>query len=265
MTTDAFLNILLTVLLPGLMALFGGILAARSLPSEPGKRNPEKWGWIAIFMFLFLVSVVLAFVQQVRATHAQQVSDDKAHQLEVKNTGDVKYMQGQLDSINKVLGTLSANSDPKQTASILRGLMPIMASGKSALEKISDKQLQIKVLEFVRQMREFGNKFNQQEAQQTQQQMAAMMAIPSSDATRKSDEWTKQNQITSRMYDQFQFDFKDQFLGVALSYRDELLRRLGPQPPETGIDRPMALEGWIAPLSVDATATYLEKLARKLP
>jgi len=130
-TLDALLNILLAVVVPGLMALIGGALAARALPTEPGKKNSEMWYWICGFVFLFLVSVVLAFVQQVRSSTQQQLAEEKTAQAELKSTGDIKYMQGQLDTTNKILGIVAANSDPKQTASLLQGLL----ATKSTLKK----------------------------------------------------------------------------------------------------------------------------------
>jgi hypothetical protein len=61
-------------------------------------------------------------------------------------------------------------------------------------------------------------------------------------------------------------DFRTQFAGVANNYREELLRRLGPEPikRETG-SRPLALEGWVTLIGVDETIVYLHRLALKLP
>jgi hypothetical protein len=139
MTIDALLNILLTVGVPSLMALMGGILAAKALPTDPGTRNLERSLWVCGFLALFLLSIVLSFIQQVRNTTQQRAADGKAAQAELKSTGDIKYMQGELDSINKVLGTLSANSDPKQTAAILKGIMPAIPSGSPRQESNSQK------------------------------------------------------------------------------------------------------------------------------
>lgn len=129
-TLDALLNILLAVVVPGLMALIGGVLAARALPTEPGKKNPEMWYWIYWFVFLFLISVVLAFIQQVRNSTQQQLAEQRAAQAELKSTGDIKYMQGQLDTTNRVLGIVAANSDPKQIASLLQGLLAAQSTLK---------------------------------------------------------------------------------------------------------------------------------------
>jgi hypothetical protein len=130
-SVDALLNMLLAVVVPGLMALVGGILAARALPTEPGRKSPEMWYWICGFVFLFLVSIVLAFVQQVRSTAQEHLAEQKAAQAELRSTSEAKYMQGQLDTTNRILGIVAANSDPKQTANLLSGLM----SAKSTLKK----------------------------------------------------------------------------------------------------------------------------------
>jgi hypothetical protein len=131
MALDALLNILIAVVVPGLMAVIGGILAAKALPTEPGKKNREMWYWISGFVVLFLVSVLLAFVQQIRSTTQQLAAEQKAAQAELKSGGDIKYMQGQLDTMNRVLATVAANSDPKTMARLLRGV----ATDKSTLRK----------------------------------------------------------------------------------------------------------------------------------
>lgn len=175
-------------------------------------------------------------------------------------------MQGQLDSINKVLGTVSNNNSPQQTAAILKSILPhIDAGGKSALEKMSAKDLRSKVIEFSNQLREFTFRNSQQEMDASLAMQAEMRAIPNDDKSRRDQAWNKSVQQLLQRSNQFGLDFKEQYLGTAISYTDELIRRLGPQPVETGLDRPLALEGWIVPTSIDATAVYLEKLARKLP
>jgi hypothetical protein len=130
-TFDALLNILIAVVVPGLMAVLGGILAAKALPTEPGKKNGQMWFYVLVFVFLFLISVGLAFVQQIRSTAQQRAADEKAARAELKSTGDIKFVQGQLDTMNRVLGMVAANSDPKQLAILLRGVAP----DKSTLKK----------------------------------------------------------------------------------------------------------------------------------
>jgi hypothetical protein len=122
-TLDAALNMFLAVIVPGAMAVMGGILAAKSLQTEPGKKNWAMWGWSFGFMFFFVSSVILAFVQQVRITSKETAAEEKTHQSELRSTGEIKYMEGQIDTMNRALGTLAANSDPKQNALLFKALL----------------------------------------------------------------------------------------------------------------------------------------------
>lgn len=87
MTTDGLISIVLAVAIPRLMALIGGALATRTLPSENGCRNPETYFWVGFFVLLFLVSIVLAFYQQVRNTSQQQAADKMAADKELRGRG----------------------------------------------------------------------------------------------------------------------------------------------------------------------------------
>lgn len=264
MTTDALLNIAVTVILPFLMALGGGILAAKSLQSEVEKRF-----WIAGFIGVFLLCVSLSFVQQVRNTTQEQARENRDNQKDLTNTGNEKYMQGQLDSINKVLVTLSSNSNPNQTVAILKSLIPempqIIAPGQSALEKMSNKQLRSSVLSFVSRLRDSVSKYNRQQQDSMNQYQTELAQQPRTDTTNQTA-FLQMTQREMALSNQFQTDYKSSFAADASSYRDELIRRLGPQPPRSGtFNVPLSVDGWIVPMSVDATATYLEELAKKFP
>jgi hypothetical protein len=167
--------------------------------------------------------------------------------------------------MQQVLGHVLSNSDPKQTAGIWRSIFSSATLQRPAIERMSPKELQSTVVSFANQLRTFVADFEAKQRNHIDQQMAAMRAIPREDEAKRNQVWNEQNQIIANMYGQFSLEFKQTYLGNGITYRDELLRRLGPQPTETGINAPLALDGWIAPMSVDATATYLDKLARKLP
>ena len=114
MTTDALLAISLNVVIPSLLAVAGGVLAIRAFRDA---KSTERWAWLGVFVFLFLVAVVLAFAQQVLFTEEQKRSDDKAAQIEARRSDEAKYTQGQLsftqgqlESINKVLSTVVSRS-----------------------------------------------------------------------------------------------------------------------------------------------------------
>jgi energy-coupling factor transporter transmembrane protein EcfT len=125
MTVDGLLAILLNVAIPSLLALAGGILAIRAFREA---KSPERWAWIGVFFGLALVAIVLAFVQQVRFTSQQKEMDAKEASAELRSTNDNKYMQGQLDSINKVLTTVV--SKPGDSG-LIKDLLKSLASQAS--------------------------------------------------------------------------------------------------------------------------------------
>ena len=229
-----------------------------------------KWWYRGIFAVLGITFIGLSILQFDRADKENKRQAQEHLQEQVRNEGNLKYMQGQLDSINKVLGTLSSNANSSQTAAIFRSLitgMPqVLGPGQSALGKMSNKQLRSRVLEFVARLRDLGTKYNQQEQQSTSQWEAEITKLARTDMPANTESFQRMTQRSIALSNQFQADYKSLFAADALSYRDELIRRLGPQLPiSTGTHVPLSLDGWIAPMSVDATATYLEILAKKFP
>jgi hypothetical protein len=130
MTTDALLVILLNVAIPSVLAILGGILAARSLPAE--RIRYERWLWTSGFLGLALLAVVLAVIQQVRLTTYRVETDRKANETEGRLRADSKFTQGQLDTMTKVLTTLASTTtkpqDGNMTAAMLKALA---ATGRS--------------------------------------------------------------------------------------------------------------------------------------
>jgi hypothetical protein len=188
-------------------------------------------------------------------------------------------MQGELDSMNKVLGTLSANSDPHQLALALRAALPTARNDeRSALQKMSNKALRDSVVTFANQLRAMTARNNQQDEEISNQWQTESISITRANAQTgqpQTDEqkhaldqaWQRLIQGEEASSNQYQLEYKTNFAADAVSYRDELIRRLGPQgPPDIGPPHiPLSLSGWITPMSVDATALYLETLAKKLP
>jgi hypothetical protein len=234
----------------------------------PNDSSPHlKWWYRGSFILLGVLFVGLSIWQFERAA-AESLRSAHEHQEEqIRNEGNIKFVQGQLDAMTKVLGGLSTNSNPQTTISALKGILPSivsMQSGKSALEKMGSKALQTRVIDFANQMRTFVATYHDTEMRIFDSGREQMMATQ--DEAKRNELWKQQTQRSDALSRQFDLDYKRNFSGAAVAYRDELLRRLGPQPPEDPLNRPLALdEVWVAPTSVEATAIYLEKLARKLP
>jgi hypothetical protein len=278
MTTDALLNIVLSVGVPGLMALLGGVLAARTLPYEAGKRNPEIKIWSSGFVFLFVISVVLAFVQQTRNTTQQQLAAQIAHDKDLIGTGNIRYMQGQLDSINKVLGSLSSQSDPRQIVGILKSMSaPLVPTPSAApqgveapaIQRMSNGQLRERVIQFANAMRQFDADSEIASEAQATKEMREMAAIPKDEKDKQQQAWQASSDRRGAMMHNYTLQVEQTFVGEATEYRDELLRRLGPQKPLSPTEQTMLFWGLpgitVNHWSVVGTAQYLEGLARILP
>lgn len=134
MTTDALLALLLNIIIPSLLAVAGGVLAIRTFRDA---KSAERWAWIGVFLFLFVIAVVLGFIQQIRQTSQQEEVDEKTAAAELRNEGNVKYMQGQLDSINKVLTTVVSQGGDSGLAKTLLKALAAQASAASSHKSIS--------------------------------------------------------------------------------------------------------------------------------
>jgi hypothetical protein len=161
-TVDSLLNILLAVVIPGFMALAGGILAAKALPTVAGKRNVEKWYWSSVFILLFVVGVVLAFVQQVRDTSRRENEQQNVRVEELRTHGDLKYLQGQLDTQNSLLAKLASSGDPTTGKAIVAALASVVGARTEA-EKSTNKQLCEKAHALAAKIWEFQTSYQEEE------------------------------------------------------------------------------------------------------
>ncbi len=262
------------IILVALQVVVGLLLAGVGIEmaNNPPQTRQQKWIYRGIFIVLGIFAVGITIGQAVKTGRDQQevkrLGDSErqvAQQDRLDRAKEVGSLQGQLQSMQQVLGHVLSNSDPKQTAVMWRGIFSSATLQRPAIERMSSKDLQSRVVSFANQLRTFVADFETKQRNHIDQQMATMRAIPREDQAKQNQVWNEQNQIIANMYGQFSLEFKQNYLGNAITYRDELVRRLGPQPVEAGaMGRPLALDGWIAPMSVDATATYLDKVARKL-
>jgi hypothetical protein len=266
MTVDALLNIFLSVCVPGLMALIGGILAARALPSKDDKRNPELYLWASGFLLLFVVSLILAFIQQVRITTQQAESVKEVHEKELKSNGDIKYMQGELDSIGNVL-KVSGQGDPATVASILKSITVSTTRGVEApaIERMTNQQLRAKVIEFARALRKECDNYTSQVEFSTIAQRGQAKVLSQEEGKKL---WQEDVNRGIAMSNSLNLRLQQNFVGDANQYKNELLRRLGPQNSLL----PSEQTFWIGGNAVSVgywqargTADYLEGLAKRLP
>jgi len=89
-------------------------------PSQ--EKTHRKWVYRGVFLTLGLLFVVMNIWSKQRTTAREQSERAELERERKINEGNIKYMQGQLDTQNKLLASLTANSDPKQVATVLAGL-----------------------------------------------------------------------------------------------------------------------------------------------
>ena len=271
MTTDALLAIAIGVVIPFALALAGGVLAIKALPNSEFN---ERMTWIGIFVFLCLVGVGLSFYQQIRFTKAQTIADQTVQTERLQQEGEVKYTQGELDSINRVLGQVVAtgNSGTQTIAkALLQGALSATSSRSNgveppAIERMTNEQLRTKVIGFANALRAAcANNMTQEETASAQNVDFRNMS-----QAEKNKAWQEQTNRLNALMNSFNLLLEQQFVGDSTVYRDELLRRLGPQIPLSPLSGPhtwwmpdgTAAVGYWQAL---ATADYLESLAKRLP
>jgi hypothetical protein len=95
-----------------------GIEMTINPPNQPRK----IWLYRGSFIVLGIAFVGLSIWQFDRADKESKRAATEHQQEQVRSEGNIKYMQGQLDTQNKLLGMIATNSDPKQVASLLAGM-----------------------------------------------------------------------------------------------------------------------------------------------
>jgi hypothetical protein len=200
--------------------------------------------------------------QRSQAEHAQE---------QLRNEGNLKYMQGQLDSMNRTLASVLQNSTPDKTVAIVRSIVAANSPPKpptptkTEYGALTNTELQNAAIKLANDLRELEG---QERAEQYQTGNARMDAIrQASTEDEKSKVWNQYNNLDSQRDLTYQTRFRQQFQGSAQAMVDELLRRL----PEQSRIKPQyplpALEyGALAGAEpMGEVASYIEKLARTLP
>lgn len=87
--------------------------------------NPKtKWWYRGAFIIMGLSFIALSTWQFDRADKENKRLSYERQQEQVRSEGNTKYMQGQLDSMSKMLGTLATNSTPAQIVAAVKGVLP---------------------------------------------------------------------------------------------------------------------------------------------
>lgn len=281
---DLTLNILLGLFVT-ILTVWGGIVSAKSLPLGE-KKSTHIWGFILCGTIAFLLTVFIGF----RSHYAQRDSERQQKGLadSLKQTSESlnqeyalleqsrfseEFMKGQLNGLGMLVGRL--NSDGTSASANLARAIRQIGEGfvhgtgiePPAIQKMTGSQLRQRVIDFAQQMHKYASDFVVGTAKlvQTTNNMRNRNTALSDEQKRQGENGV----IQGRSY-LFQREFQETYLGDATEYKDELLRRLGPQKPMTWSQQSELIWGnesdtFITPASAMASAEYLDGLARQLP
>jgi hypothetical protein len=261
------LSIALAVFIPFLLAVAGGILAVRALPSETSLR--ERYRWIGGFVFLFVIGIVLSFWQQVRATNHDQVVSQAEKEKEIRAEGEIRYTQGQLDSIHKILADVvnsNALNSPGAIRALFKGALQAARSTEGiqapAIQGMPPKQLRSKIIDFANAIRKACADYMNEAETDSRAKSSMNMSKEERDKA-----WQEYSNRVSANLNKFNLILEQQFVGDSTVYRDELLRRLRLQNPPPSAQTWWKSDGLVVVgyQQASATADYLEALAKQLP
>ena len=256
------MDILLSVILGFFQLALAGLGIYVSLKPQPEKRHSRL---IGSFILLGLASVLIGIWQQYQ-NQQKLIRQENERRTETKNLQDSlnqsrneqAYMKGQLNSLSLVAGKISQSvSDPgiKQMA----GAIEKMAQSIAQTTLVSNKQICSNTLDLVKRMQKFEQSRSARSDQLMFQEQEAMRAAKTKEGIDRLNQYSAQR---SQMSANQTYEFRTTLLGEASYLRDELLRRLPPQPKPQKIP---AFEGFlVGPYPVHEAAIYLEGLARKL-
>ena len=109
------------------------VILITALLAEEAPPKWRKWLW-SLFVLLVIAQTAIQVSGRREQDRILQSDQDTQHELKSKLDTSLlneQYTKGQMDTMNRILGTIANNSDPKQTAVLLQGLV----STKSTLKK----------------------------------------------------------------------------------------------------------------------------------
>lgn len=278
------------IAIAGLIALFTCAIAYMGVhvTLHPPESAEEKRNWKIGFLAAAALICICVLIQAVR-NGRQQGSMEKSianlngslkdanEQLTKTNAALARsslrqaFMQGQLSGLSLMVGKISNDSDAnsrvfgKALTAIANGGTP-RGVEPPAIQRMSNKQLRTKVLDFVNALRQAcAEDITAEETQSSANNLPQnFRTLPRQDQQKI---WRDQNNREIAQMNSFNLKLQQQFVGDSTVYRDELLRRLGPQNPAANNitwwkPSGMIFVGYWQALG---TADYLEKLAKQLP
>lgn len=254
---------------------------------HPPDTDKAKWWWKIGFGLVAAAICVLVFIQTRRngnqqATTDQSIADlkgnlkdandqlTKANAALAQSSLQQSYMQGQLNGLSLMVAKNGSDNEGVVTAigKIAKSNQP---SGVEppAIERLTNSQLKSRVIDFANQLRQMSTNMQSQQRQLTDAQMTASRSASTTDERNKV--WNDYSTRTTNLFLSQVQQIQSCCVISATEYRDEIVRRLGPENPADRERFPFTF--WMGGGSMlgnpnestlNPTAAYLEFLARKL-
>lgn len=253
------MDTILTVILGILQFLLVGVGIYVTLKPQPSNRHKSLF---IGFIICGLLGIAVGVYQQYQNGEQQKTQQEEFNSKLKEIGGNLlqsqlsqEFVKGQLNAMTLVVGQIAkAVSDPgiKQMATA----MEKMAQSSSPTIMVANKQICSNTMDLVKRMQKFQYDWNQ-----------ALDKLYGNPMARR-DQGGQHNQEFDLQFRQLasrrEHEFKNNLLGEAVYLRNELLKRLPPQP-EVKPWEAMVFEGRLSgPSPVGDAAIYLETLSRKL-
>ena len=232
-----FLNISLGLVVLAI-TIFGSILTST--------KTIHRW----LFGIFGAVAVILIVAQGIVSEQQQSVKDKEIGGLKEQVSG----LKGSIDILAMVIVRPKedgAKSSYKKTS------VPVTVS--KSIQDLSNPELRERTIKICNAMRDFENNYK------IQRDNLLNTRFVHGTKEQELQAWQSMTKGLSQLNNTYQNEFNKRYLGEAVSYRDELIRRLNILPPNDERDV-IALQGMLAgPSPINDLAIYLEKFARQLP
>jgi hypothetical protein len=208
----------------------------------------------SIMLCLIIFQAITTQEQEIVANREKQEQKNKTDDL----TKSLANVQGQLVTMSQFIAAQTPN--PSQRVPQLSKEL------QQYIRTFSNYQLWTIVWEFTGDMNDFEDKFEKEERQRLSLLIPQSMGGPFKMTIEDNEkEWHQELITSAQRYIEFNNEFRRRFLTNALTYRNELLRRLNTVPPEQekGV---IALQGYLAGSKpILQLSNYLNGLALSLP
>jgi hypothetical protein len=227
-----------------IMAVLGGVLT-----------STKPWHRYAFFVLGCLI-IVLGIGQAVLNDRDQRIRDAKSDSYQKTRDAESDALK---QTILDMHGKMGVFMDLMQPPPALKPQPSLIGSGEN-IKDLTNLELCAKVIAFANTMRDFETNFKKAELQHD-----IIQKPVTGTAEEKQQQWRQQVNASMQRRQDYDNEFRKRFLGEAIVYRDDLLRRLKIASPKEE-QNIIALQGALAgPAPISDLAAYLEKMARQLP